>query len=317
MSGLCTDAQIAAFLVALRLKGETVDEITGCAKVMREKASRINPKVYPLVDTCGTGGDQSNTFNISTCAAFVVAGCDIAVAKHGNKSVSSQCGSADVLEALGINIQLQPVEVQKCIEDVKFGFMFAPLFHSAMKYAIGPRKELGIRTIFNILGPLTNPANAKSQVLGVFSPELTQPLAEVLDKLGSQHVFVVHGSGLDEITVCGETRVSELKNHEIKTYNIQPEDFGMKRSQLEELQGGSVEENARIIEQILKGNDQSEMGAKRDVVLLNAAAAIVAADKTKNFQTAITLAEKSINSGSALAVLEKLKEFTNNIHKKG
>jgi len=307
MSGQATEAQIASFLTALRIKGETIDEITAFAKVMREKASTINPKVKNLVDTCGTGGDCSNTFNISTTAAFVVAGCGIAVAKHGNKSVSSKCGSADILTALGVNIELTPQEVEECIEEVGIGFMFAPIFHGAMKYAINPRREIGIRTVFNILGPLTNPANAKSQLIGVFDPNLTEPLATVLGKLGLNHAFVVHGSCLDEIATHSETRVSEYKERRVRTYKIKPTDFGMKMASLKDIEGGTPEHNAKITMDILKG----KKGPKRDITVLNAAAAIIAAGKSNNFRSAIKLAEKSIDSGKALEKLNKLKEFSN------
>ncbi len=307
MEGKATDAQIGGFLIALRIKGETIDEIAACARVMREKASTINPKVDMLVDTCGTGGDKSGTFNISTTAAFVVSGAGVAVAKHGNKSVSSKCGSADVLKQLGVNIELSPEEVEKCIESVGIGFMFAPLFHGAMKYAIGPRKELATRTVFNVLGPLTNPANAKAQIMGVFDEKLTEPLAEVLGKLGSKHAFVVHGNGLDEITIEAATKVSEFKDGHVMTYEIKPTDFGMKLGSLDEVKCSSLEENAKALTDVLKG----EKGAKRDIVLLNAAAAIVAAGKSDNLKDGIKLAEESIDSGKAMEKLEKLKEFTN------
>lgn len=307
MSGKATDAQIAGFLVALRLKGETVDEIAACAKVMREKASRISPKAKKLVDVVGTGGDKSNTFNISTAAAFVVAGAGVSVAKHGNKAVSSKCGSADVLEALGINIMLEPKQVEKCIEKVGFGFMFAPKFHGAMKYAIAPRKELAIRTIFNILGPLTNPAEAPYELMGVFDESLTEPLAEVLGKLGLKHALVVHGSGLDEITLSGDTKISDYKDGHVRTYTINPTDFGIKIAEPKELLGGSPKENKDIILHVLKG----EKGPKRDVVILNAAAALMAADEVESLQEGIDKAQESIDSGKALEKLEKVKEFTN------
>lgn len=307
MEGKATDAQIAGFLVALRLKGETIDEITACAKVMREKAKRINPKAEFLVDTCGTGGDKSNTFNISTAAAFVAAGAGVAVAKHGNKSVSSKCGSADVLSALGVNIQLQPKDVEKCIEETGIGFMFAPLFHPAMKYVMPARKETGVRTIFNILGPMTNPANAPSQVIGVFNPALINDIADVLKNLGSKHVMVVNGSGLDEITISGKTKVAELKNGNIETYDLNPEDYGFKISPLNEIVGGDVQENAKIIIDILNG----AKGPKRDIVLLNAAAAILTTDKVGTYKEALKLAAQSIDSGNAMKKLEALKQFTN------
>ena len=308
MSGKATDAQIAGFLVALRLKGETIDEITACAKIMREKASKIKPKAKPLIDIVGTGGDKSGTFNISTCAAFVVAGAGIAVAKHGNKSVSSKCGSADVLTALGINIGLEPKKVEQCINEIGFGYMFAPSFHPAMKYAIGPRKELGIRTVFNILGPLTNPAEAPYELMGVFSPSLTEPLAAVLGKLGCRHAFVVHGNGMDEITVDGATKITEYQEGDIKTFTIKPTDFGIKTASLNELKGGTPDECAKTIINVLNGK---EKGAKRDVVLLNAGAAIFIAGKADSIKKGIELAKESVDSGKALKKLEQLKGWTN------
>lgn len=309
MSGQATDAQIAGFLVALRLKGETIDEITACAKVMREKASRINPKNQDaLVDVVGTGGDKSGTFNISTAAAFVVAGAGVPVAKHGNKGVSSKSGSADVLTSLGIKIDLDPNKVEECINEVGIGYMFAPKFHGAMKYAIGPRKELGVRTVFNILGPLTNPAEAPFELMGVFDPDLVEPLAEVLGKLGCKHAVVVHGQGLDEITLSGPTKVAEYKDGHIKQYEIKPTDFGIKIADLEEIKGGTPEDNKEIILNIL--NDK-EKGPKRDVVVLNAAVALYAADKVDDIKDGIKLAEESIDSGKALEKLEAMKKFTN------
>lgn len=309
MSGRATDAQIAGFLVALRIKGETVDEITGAAIIMRAKASTIHPKVSGLiVDTCGTGGDKKNTFNISTTSAFVISGAGIAVAKHGNRSVSSKSGSADVLKSLGINIDIIPEKVEKCIEEIGIGFMFAPVFHGAMKHAINARRELGVRTIFNILGPLTNPANAHSQVIGVYDEKLIEKMAEVLKNLGVNHAFVVHGNGLDEITTDGVTKVCELKNGVIKKYEINPTDLGFEISSTEALLGNSPDDNANITINILKGIDKS---AKRDIVVLNAAAAIVAAGKAKDIKEGIKLAEESIDSGNALQKLEALKEYTN------
>lgn len=309
MSGRATDAQIAGFLIALRMKGETVDEITGAALIMRAKASSIHPKVSGLiVDTCGTGGDKKNTFNISTTAAFVISGAGIAVAKHGNRSVSSKSGSADVLKSLGINIDLTPEKVEKCIEEIGMGFMFAPVFHGAMKHAINARRELGVRTIFNILGPLTNPANADSQVIGVYDENLIEKMAEVLKNLGVKHAFIVHGNGLDEITTDGVTKVCELKDGVIKKYEITPTDLGFKISSNEDLLGNSPDDNANITINILKGIDKS---AKRDIVVLNAAAAIVAAGKAKDFKEGIIIAQESIDSGNAFKKLESLKEFTN------
>jgi len=309
MSGLATDAQIAGFLIALRLKGETIDEITACAKVMREKASRIKPKDHKhLIDVVGTGGDKSGTFNISTVAAFVTAGAGIPVAKHGNKSVSSRSGSADVLKALGINIDLEPKKVEQCINEVGIGYMFAPKFHSAMKYAIGPRKELAVRTIFNILGPLTNPAEAPYELMGVFSEELVEPLAEVLGKLGCKHAMVIHGNGLDEITLEAPTKVAEYKDGHVTTYEIKPTDFGIKLAELKEIQGGSPEDNAKITLDILSGK---EKGPKRNIVLLNAGAAIYTAGKADSIQDGIDMAKDSIDSGKALEKLNNLKDWTN------
>ncbi len=309
MSGIATDAQIAGFLVALRLKGETIDEITACAKVMREKASRIKPKEQEaLIDVVGTGGDKSGTFNISTTAAFVTAGAGIPVAKHGNKGVSSKSGSADVLTALGININLEPKQVEQCINEVGIGYMFAPKFHSAMKYAIGPRKELAVRTIFNILGPLTNPAEAPYELMGVFDEELVEPLAEVLGKLGCKHAMVIHGNGLDEISLEAQTKVAEYKDGHVTTYEIKPTDFGIKLAKLKEIQGGTPEENAKITLDILSGK---EKGPKRDIVLLNAGAAIYVAGKAASIQDGIDIAKDSIDSGKALEKLNNLKNWTN------
>lgn len=309
MEGKATDAQIASFLTALRIKGETVDEITGAAKVMREKVSSIEAPEM-TVDTCGTGGDMAQTFNISTTTALVVAACGVPVAKHGNRSVSSSCGSADVLEALGIKIDLGPQKVEKCIETTGFGFMFAPLFHPAMKYAIGPRKELGIRTVFNILGPLTNPAGTQRQVMGVFSDGLTEPLAHVLSNLGVKHAFVVHGEdGLDEITNTDRTKVSEAKDGAVKTYFITPENLGFKRAEKGSLAGGNARDNVGITLAILKG----EKGPKRDIVLMNAAATLVAGDKAANLNEGVHMASSAIDSGAALKKLEEVKEVSNKL----
>ncbi|MDP7180180.1 MAG: anthranilate phosphoribosyltransferase [Candidatus Woesearchaeota archaeon] len=309
MSGKATDAQIAGFLIALRQKGETIDEITACAKVMRQKAERIKPKNHKhLIDVVGTGGDSSGTFNISTAAAFVVAGAGIPVAKHGNKSVSSKSGSADVLTELGVNINLEPKQVEKCIEEIGIGYMFAPKFHKAMKYAIAPRKELGVRTIFNILGPLTNPAEAPFELMGVFSEELVTPLAKVLGKLGTKHALVVHGNGLDEITLETKTKVAEYKDNHVTTYEINPADFNIKLSSSKEIQGNSPKDNAKIILNILHGK---EKGPKRDITILNAAAAIYTAGKADSIKAAIKVAENSIDSGKALEKLNKLKVWTN------
>ncbi len=309
MGGNATDAQIASFLTALRMKGETVEEITGAVKVMREKATKIKAPEY-TVDTCGTGGDMAHTFNISTTSALIVAACGVPVAKHGNRSVSSRSGSADVLEALGVKIDLAPEKVEKCLETTGFGFMFAPLFHPAMKYALGPRREMGIRTIFNILGPLTNPAGAKRQVLGVFDDSLTETMAEVLANLGTIHAFIVHGEdGLDEITITDKTKVTELKGERIDTYFMTPEDLGFARAKKEDLLGGKAEENAQIVIDILKG----EKGPKRDITIMNAGAALITGDRAKSFSEAVEKASKAIDSGAALKKLEEIKVVTNRL----
>jgi anthranilate phosphoribosyltransferase len=312
MSGGATPAQISGFITALRMKGETVDEISGAASVMREKATKISPKLPNggiLIDTCGTGGDGSQTFNISTAAALVAAGGGAYIAKHGNRAVSSKCGSADVLEALGINISIPPSRVESCIEEVGIGFLFAPLLHGAMKNAIGPRKELGIRTIFNILGPLTNPATASGQLLGVYDPNLCEVMARVLAVLGSKEAIVVHGDGHDEITTTGKTKISHLKDEKISNYTIEPEQFGMSRASREELSGGDPEHNAEIIENILDG----EPGPRTDVVILNAAAGLMVSGIVSDFESAIELARESVKSGRAKKKLADLKEFTNNV----
>jgi anthranilate phosphoribosyltransferase len=314
MGGEATGAQIGSFITALRMKSETIEEITGAVRVMREKATAIDSGVDTaagnvLVDTCGTGGDSSGTFNVSTTTAFVVAGAGIPVAKHGNRSISSNCGSADVLEAIGVKLDISPKKVGQCIQEIGIGFLFAPALHGAMKHAIGPRKEMGIRTIFNILGPLTNPAGANVQVLGVFSSDLTEPLAHVLHKLGSKRALVVHGEGnLDELTVTGLTKVSELMNGKVTTYAINPEDFGLNKAKLEDLQGGSnAEEAAKQMRAVLEG----KTGAKRDMVLLNSGAALMAAGLCEDLKTGITQAAKTIDSGAALQKLEQLNTFTN------
>ncbi len=307
MSGQATPAQIAGFLTALRMKGETIDEIAAFARVMRQFAVQINPRVQGrLVDTCGTGGDRVKTFNISTIAAFVVAGAGVAIAKHGNRSVTSKAGSADLLEALGVNLELPPERVESIIESTGIGFMFAPLFHGAMKHAIGPRREIGIRTVFNVLGPLTNPANAQAQVLGVFDAALVEPLARVLARLGVEHALVVHGlEGMDEISTCGETLVAELKGGEVETYRIAPEDFGIERASPEELAGRDAQGNAEIARALLQAEEE---GARRDIVVLNAAAGIYVAGRAKSIDSAIGMAERSIDSGRAheklLALIE-------------
>ncbi len=308
MQGEATDAQIASYITALRIKGETVDEITGSARVMREKAVPIKLDAAYQVDTCGTGGDMAHTFNISTTVAFVVAGAGVTVAKHGNRSVSSKSGSADVLQALGINIEIPSHQVEECMAEVGIGFLFAPLMHQAMKYAIGPRREIGIRTIFNILGPLTNPAKVTSQIMGVYAADLTSSLAQALGNLGARHAFVVHGmDGLDEITITGKTKVSEFSNGTVKDYFLHPADFGMATGKVEDLRGGDAKENASITVAVLKGSKN----ARRDIVLMNAAAGIVASGKASDFKEGIRLAAESIDSGSALRKLEQLKLFSN------
>ncbi len=314
MSGETTDAQIGSFITALRMKGESVEEITGAVRVMRDKATPIASGVDTsdggiLVDTCGTGGDGSGTFNVSTTTAFVVAGAGVPVAKHGNRSVSSNCGSADVLEAAGVSLGIDADRIGECIREVGIGFLFAPALHGAMKYAIGPRKEMGIRTIFNILGPLTNPAGANVQVLGVFDGGLTEPLARVLGKLGSKRAVVVHGEGnLDELTVTGKTRVSELKDGEVNTYSIDPEELGFARADIADLQGGvDAAESAAQMRAVLGG----EKGAKRDMVLLNSGAALMVAGSAADLQEGIELAAATIDSGKALAKLDHLVSYSN------
>ena len=308
MEGKTTDAQIACFLTALRLKGETIEEITGAARVMRDKATPVPTKHSLVVDTCSTGGTGLNHFNISTTSAIVTAGAGVPVAKHGNRGVTRQSGSANVLMALGVNIEIGPEHVGRCIDEVGIGFLFAPALHGAMKYAIGPRREIGIRTIFNALGPLTNPAGAQAQVLGVYAPELTETHANVLNNLGCKHAFVVHGDdGLDDITTTTTTRVSELRNGTVKTYTLDPTTLGIPRAEPEVLLGGAPEENAEIIVNLLKG----EKGPKRDIVVLNAGAAIVASGKVDSLDAGIELASESIDSGEALAKLRALKSMSN------
>ena len=308
MEGETTDAQIACFLTALRLKGETVEEITGAARVMREKATLVPTEQPLVVDTCSTGGTGMHSFNISTTSAFVTAGAGVPVAKHGNRGVTRQSGSANVLMALGVNIEIGPEQVGQCIDQVGIGFLFAPMLHGAMKYAIGPRREIGIRTIFNALGPLTNPAGAQAQVLGVYDSGLTKLHANVLNNLGTKHAFVVHGNdGLDEITTTTTTRVSELLNGEVRSYTLDPTTLGIPKTEPEELLGGTPEENAEITTNILKG----EKGPKRDIVVLNAAAAIVAGGKADGLEAGLELANTSIDSGSAMQKLEGLKSVSN------
>lgn len=309
MEGRATDAQIGSFLTALRIKGETVEEITGAARIMRDKAAKIRSP-EGVLDTCGTGGDMSHTFNISTTVAVVVAAGGVAVAKHGNKAVSSRSGSADLLAALGIRIDLTPDKVEKCLFETGFGFLFAPLFHPAMKYAIGPRREMGLRTIFNILGPITNPAGAKRQILGVFTAKLTETLATVLGNLGAEDAMVVHGEdGLDEITNTDGTRVSRFSNGKVENLILSPEDFGLERGKREDLVGGDDQENAIITRQILSG----EPGARRDIVLMNAAAGFMVAGRASDAKVAVAMAQEAIDSGRALKKLEEIRKISNSL----
>jgi anthranilate phosphoribosyltransferase len=322
MSGECTPAQIGAFITALRMKGETVEEITGAARVMRERATPIrvgkgvvdidrddiNIDQETILDVVGTGGDGTNTFNVSTTVAFVVSACGVKVAKHGNRSVSSACGSADVLEKLGINLDVTPETVEKCIAEIGIGFLFAPALHGAMKHAIGPRREIGIRTIFNILGPLTNPAGADCQVMGVYRADLVEKLAGVLHKLGCKHGFVVHGSdGMDEITLTGETLMAEVTAAGVTLSSITPEELGLTRCPMQALKGGDAVTNAVIIKSVLSG----ELGPRRDIILLNAAYALVTAGKVAAPAEGMILAAEAIDSGCALQQVEKLAALTN------
>jgi len=302
MSGQATDAQIAAFLVAMRLKGETVPEITGFARVMREMATRVAAP-DDVVDTCGTGGDRSSTFNISTAAALVAAGMGVRVAKHGNRAVSSSSGSADVLKGLGVNVDAEVDVVARCIEGAGIGFLFAPRLHKAMKFAVGPRREMGIRTVFNILGPLTNPAGAKRQLLGIYDAALTETIASVLANLGAVRALVVHGEdGLDEITITGNTKVTELGDGGIRTFTLAPEDLRLKRAELDSIRVSSPAEGARAVREVLSG----VKGPKRDVVLANAAAVALVAGVVKDLVAGVAAAAESIDSGRAAAALERL-----------
>jgi anthranilate phosphoribosyltransferase len=322
MSGECTPAQIGSFITALRMKGETVEEITGAARVMRERATPIrvgrgvvdidrddiNIDQETILDVVGTGGDGTNTFNVSTTVSFVVSACGVKVAKHGNRSVSSACGSADVLEKLGINLDVTPETVEKCINGIGIGFLFAPALHGAMKHAIGPRREIGIRTVFNILGPLTNPAGADCQVMGVYRADLVEKLAGVLHKLGCRHGFVVHGSdGMDEITLTGETLIAEVTPAEVRLTNVTPEQFGLSRCTMADLKGGDAITNAEIVRAVLKG----EAGPRREIVLLNAAYALIAAGRATTPTEGIAMAAEAIDSGRALMQVEKLATLTN------
>ncbi len=305
MSGDCTQVQIGGYLVGLAAKGETIAEIAGSARAMREHAIVVHHRSNgQLVDTCGTGGDHSGTFNISTTVAFVVSGCGIPVAKHGNRSITSKSGSADVLKALGVNLDLTPDQVGECIDEIGIGFLYAIHHHPAMKHAIGPRREIGVRTIFNILGPLTNPASATYQVIGVFDASLTEPLAYVLGRLGTRAAYVVHGAdGLDELSTTGVNRVSHLRRGEVTTFELDPLDFGFPCARIADLIGGTAEENAVTMHAILDGED---CGPKRDIVILNAAAALTTEEG--NWEAAIIQARASIDSSAALAKLEALVE---------
>lgn len=306
-SGSLSNAQIGAFMAALATKGETYAELAGAATAMRRKAVRIETPANTVVDTCGTGGDGAKTFNISTTTAFVVAGCGVTVAKHGNRSISSQCGSADLLEELGMNLDLDTELVEEAVTEIGIGFLFAPKYHGAMRYAAAPRKEVGIRSIFNMLGPLTNPAAANCQLLGVYAPQLTEMFARALQKLGTRRAFVVHGhDGLDEISVCAPTRVSELNDGRIQTYDISPEQFFGEPADPETMAGGDPAENAAITLGILAG----EKGPRRHVVLINAAAALVAAGRSETLADGIALAESAIDSGAARNKLTELIAFT-------
>ncbi len=307
MSGEVTNAQIAALLTALKMKGETVNEITGFVRSMREKVTRINCGSEYLIDTCGTGGDGVGTFNISTISALIAAGAGCRVAKHGNRSVSSNCGSADLLEEMGVNFKSTPEIMEKCVNEEGIGFLFAPLLHPAMKYAIGPRREIGVRTIFNILGPLTNPAGTKRHLLGVFKKDLMAPITNVLKNLDAEHCLIVHGEdGLDEITITGKTLVSELNAGTIKEYEVEPEDFNLHVGTIDDIKGGSVKDNASIALGILNG----VKGPKREIAIFNAGAAIYVAGRADSISEGIELAKESIDSGRAFEKLQRLKEIT-------
>lgn len=308
MTGAATPAQVGGFLIGLRMKGETVDEIAAAANVMRELASRVDIDKSHLVDTCGTGGDASGSFNISTASAIVVAAAGGKVAKHGNRSISSKSGSADVLETAGVNLELSPQQVAECVNDIGVGFMFAPLHHTAMKYAIGPRREMAVRTIFNVLGPLTNPAGAPNQVLGVFSKELVEPLAHVLQRLGSEHVLVVHAEdGMDEISIASPTFVAELNNGKVSTYTITPEDFGFSRADLEQIRAKDSANSLQIIKQVFN----NDAGPAKDIVCLNAGAAIYAAGLTDSLAEGVKRAQEVIAKGLAKEKLDQLIAKTN------
>ncbi|HEY4711687.1 MAG TPA: anthranilate phosphoribosyltransferase [Dehalococcoidia bacterium] len=312
MIGEATPAQVAAFVTSLRIKGETVDEIAGLATIMQARATPVGV-TSPVVDTCGTGGDGSSSFNISTTAAFIVAGAGLKVAKHGNRAMSSHCGSADVLEALGVRIELGAEAVAQCLETVGIGFMFAPVFHPAMKYAAAPRREIGIRTVFNILGPLTNPAKAKFQVIGVPSKELGERIAFVLHRLGTKHSLVVHGiDGMDEISISRKSLVWDVNQQRVlPPYEVSPDDFGFMKASMTQIKGGTARQNAKILRGILSG----EVGARRNIVIMNAAAALVAGNQASDLKEGASIAERTIDSGQALAKLDELIKLSQSLHK--
>jgi len=312
MIGEATPPQFAAFVTALRMKGETVDEIAGLASVMQARATPVWA-TPPVVDTCGTGGDGSSSFNISTTAAFVVAGTGLKVAKHGNRAMSSQCGSADVLEALGVKLDLGAEAVAQCLEKVGIGFMFAPIFHPAMKCAAAPRREIGIRTVFNILGPLTNPARARFQVIGVPSKELGEKIASVLHRLGTEHSLVVHGTdGMDEISISGKSLVWDVNHHRVSPpYEVTPDDLGFMKASITQIKGGTARQNAKILRGILSG----EVGVRRNIVIMNAAGAFVAGNRASDLKEGVCIAEKTLDSGQALAKLDELIEFSQSLNK--
>jgi len=308
-SGEATPVQISSFLTALRVKGETVEEITACAQVMREKVTRISSRHPVILDTCGTGGDGGNTFNISTAAALIAAAAGAIVAKHGNRAISSKCGSSDVLKALGVNVdQITPAAMERCLDEIGIAFLFAPLLHGAMKYAAPIRRELGFRTIFNILGPLTNPAGAKRQLIGVYDPSLTKPIAEVLRNLGAERAMVVHGSGgFDEISTLGPTTISEIAERGVTTYEFDPTAYGIPTARLEDISGGDAEYNAKILRNIFEG----ERGPRRDIAVLNAGAALVVDGIDRDIESGIRHAQEVIDSGAVLKKLSQLCEMTN------
>jgi anthranilate phosphoribosyltransferase len=307
MNGTAEKEDVKKFLLSLKDKGESPDEIAAAARVMREKCTKVRPKAKDLVDTCGTGGAKINDVNISTVVAIVLAGCGLKVAKHGNRSFTGKCGSADILEELGVNISQTPEKVARLIDEVGIGFIFAPNFHPAMKNVMGIRRELATRTIFNILGPLSNPAGAKMQILGVYKPELTEVMAEALSKLGSEKAYVVHGlEGFDEISIKGETKLSELKDGKVATRQISPEDFEIKEGSIDKILGGSREHNAKIVLDILNG----KKGIPRDMVLLNAGAALKMVGRALDFKGGVKIAGEGIDSGKALETLNKLKELS-------